>query len=147
GNAPRRRPRGQCLSGADRRRVEPAAAAAETRAGGARQRDRRGLASRRRRRLSRRRGAGLARALARQPEGARARGGRMKEQVMGTDTLARLVADLAAGSIRVVDLTQTLSPEFPQIVLPPEMGQAWPFRIEEISRFDERGPGYYWNNF
>src|SRR5262249_49843760 len=37
--------------------------------------------------------------------------------------------------------------EFPQIVLPPEMGQAWPFRIEEISRFDERGPGYYWNNF
>ena len=37
-------------------------------------------------------------------------------------TLAALVADLLAGRIRVVDLTQTLSPEFPQIVLPPEMG-------------------------
>jgi kynurenine formamidase len=63
------------------------------------------------------------------------------------ETLALLVADLAARRIRVVDLTQTLGPEFPQIVLPPEMGQAWPFRIEEISRYDDRGPGYYWNNF
>ena len=61
--------------------------------------------------------------------------------------LLQLVADLAAGRIRVVDLTQTLSPDFPQIVLPPEMGQAWPFRIEEASRYDARGPGWYWNNF
>jgi len=61
--------------------------------------------------------------------------------------LMQLVAELAAGRIRVVDLTQTLSPDFPQIVLPPEMGQAWPFRIEEASRYDERGPSWYWNNF
>ena len=27
------------------------------------------------------------------------------------------------------------------------MGQCWPFRIEEVSRYDERGPGWYWNNF
>ena len=27
------------------------------------------------------------------------------------------------------------------------MGQAWPFRIEEASRYDARGPGWYWNNF
>jgi kynurenine formamidase len=27
------------------------------------------------------------------------------------------------------------------------MGQCWPFRIEEISHYDERGPGWYWNNF
>ena len=32
-------------------------------------------------------------------------------------------------------------------MLPPEFGQAWPFRIEEISRYDERGPAWYWNNF
>ena len=51
------------------------------------------------------------------------------------------------GKVRVVDLTQTLSPEFPGISLPPEMGQAWPFRIEEVSRYDERGPAWYWNNF
>jgi kynurenine formamidase len=61
--------------------------------------------------------------------------------------LVKLVADLAAGKIRVVDLTHTLSPEFPHISLPPEMGQAWPFRIEEIARYDERGPAWYWNNF
>jgi kynurenine formamidase len=61
--------------------------------------------------------------------------------------LEKFVTDLAAGRIRVVDLTQTLSPEFPQISLPPELGQAWPFRIEEVSRYDERGPAWYWNNF
>ena len=61
--------------------------------------------------------------------------------------LNSFIRELSAGKIRVVDLTQTLSPEFPQISLPPEMGQAWPFRIEEVSRYDERGPAWYWNNF
>jgi kynurenine formamidase len=54
---------------------------------------------------------------------------------------------VASGAIKVVDLTQTLTQEFPTIVLPPEFGQAAPFRIEEISRYDERGPAWYWNNF
>jgi kynurenine formamidase len=53
---------------------------------------------------------------------------------------------LASGRVRLVDLTQTLSPDFSPIVLPPEMGQCRPFRMEEISRYDERGPGWYWNN-
>jgi kynurenine formamidase len=66
---------------------------------------------------------------------------------MSDTVLSRLLAELAGGRIRIVDLTQTLSPDFPQIVLPPEMGQAWPFRIEEASRYDARGPGWYWNNF
>jgi kynurenine formamidase len=61
--------------------------------------------------------------------------------------LSQLASAIGAGKIRVVDLTQTLSPEFPHISLPPEMGQAWPFRIEEVSRYDERGPAWYWNNF
>ena len=61
--------------------------------------------------------------------------------------LTQLAAALQGGGIEVVDLTQTLSPDFPQIALPPEMGQCWPFRIEEVSRYDERGPGWYWNNF
>jgi kynurenine formamidase len=64
-----------------------------------------------------------------------------------TQLLTALAGALAGGGIRVVDLTQTLTPEFPQIALPPEMGQCWPFRIEEVSRYDERGPGWYWNNF
>src|ERR1700726_2008644 len=66
---------------------------------------------------------------------------------MAANSLTTLAADLLSGRIRVVDLTQTLSPEFPQIALPPEFGQCWPFRIEEISRYDDRGPAWYWNNF
>jgi kynurenine formamidase len=62
-------------------------------------------------------------------------------------TLTQLVVDMAAGRIKMVDLTHTLSPDFPQIVLPPEMGQCWPFRVEEVSHYDDRGPGWYWNNF
>lgn len=61
--------------------------------------------------------------------------------------LAEFATALISGRIRVVDLTQSLTPEFPQIALPPEMGQCWPFRVEEISHYDDRGPGWYWNNF
>ena len=60
--------------------------------------------------------------------------------------LAELSAALAVGGVRVVDLSQTLSPRFPQIVLPPEFDQCAPFRVSEISRYDERGPAWYWNN-
>lgn len=63
------------------------------------------------------------------------------------NALLSLASALSGGEIQIVDLTQTLAPEFPAIVLPPEMGQCWPFRMEEVSRYDERGPGWYWNNF
>lgn len=64
-----------------------------------------------------------------------------------SNTLASFAAELAAGTIRVVDLTQTLSPEFPALVLPPQFGQVWAFKMERISHYDEAGPGWYWNNF
>ena len=38
---------------------------------------------------------------------------------MSEPVLSQLIAGLAGGRIRIVDLTQTLSPDFPQIVLPP----------------------------
>ena len=38
---------------------------------------------------------------------------------MTSPTLPHLVSDIIAGRIRVVDLTHTLTPEFPPIVLPP----------------------------
>jgi kynurenine formamidase len=62
------------------------------------------------------------------------------------DLGALLRAGVASRGVSLVDLTQTLSPEFPPIVLPPEMGQSRPVRIEEISRYDDRGPAWYWNN-
>jgi len=42
----------------------------------------------------------------------------------GTEILAALAGALAGGQIKVIDLTQTLTPEFPQIALPPEFGPA-----------------------
>ncbi len=64
-----------------------------------------------------------------------------------TSSLADFAADLVSGRITVIDLTQTLSADFPTIALPPEFGQCAPFRLEEISRYDARGPAWYWNNF
>lgn len=60
--------------------------------------------------------------------------------------LARLATAIASGEVRVVDLTHPLTPDFPVIVLPPEFGQCQPFRMEEVSRYDGRGPAWYWNN-
>ena len=61
--------------------------------------------------------------------------------------LTSLLNGITGGNISVVDLTMTLDRKVPTIVLPPELGQSWPFRMEEISRYDARGPASYWNNF
>lgn len=60
--------------------------------------------------------------------------------------LTGLVDGLASGGIRIVDLTNTLSSDFPVIVLPAEFGQCEPFRMETVSRYDDNGPAWYWNN-
>jgi kynurenine formamidase len=61
--------------------------------------------------------------------------------------LSELIAALSAGDIEVVDLTTPLSHETPILQLPPELGQTARFELEEISRYDSRGPAWYWNNF
>jgi kynurenine formamidase len=66
---------------------------------------------------------------------------------VSTDTLTTLVGDLLNGRVRVVDLTQTLATEFPTLELPPQFGQCAPLKIEQVSKYDESGPGWYWNNF
>ncbi|MEX0283954.1 MAG: cyclase family protein [Paracoccaceae bacterium] len=65
---------------------------------------------------------------------------------MSRSVLTELAGALASGRVRVVDLTNTLSPDFPVIVLPPEFGQCAPFRVEKVSEYDANGPGWYWNN-
>ena len=64
-----------------------------------------------------------------------------------TNALQALAGALTSGGIETVDLTHTLDPDFPVIVLPPEFGQCARFRVEEVSRYDERGPAWYWRNF
>ena len=60
--------------------------------------------------------------------------------------LAALLSGLRSGSIEVVDLTAPLSSSTPVIQLPPPFGQTQTFELEEISRYDDRGPAWYWNN-
>ena len=62
-------------------------------------------------------------------------------------TLTALIDGLASGALAVIDLTAPLSADTPIIQLPPEFGQTDRFALEEISRYDERGPAWYWNNF
>lgn len=65
---------------------------------------------------------------------------------MPASLLDNLAAGLAGGGVSIVDLTLTLSPDFPTIVMPPEFGQSAPVRIERISAYDAAGPSWYWNN-
>jgi len=61
--------------------------------------------------------------------------------------LSGFVTALSSGAIEIVDLTAPLSRETPILELPPEFGQTQRFELEEISRYDDRGPAWYWNNF
>jgi kynurenine formamidase len=61
--------------------------------------------------------------------------------------LSALAAALDSGAVEVVDLTAPLSGDTPVLVLPEEFGQTARFTLEEISRYDARGPAWYWNNF
>ena len=61
--------------------------------------------------------------------------------------LSMLVAGLASGSVEVVDLTAPLSTDTPLLELPEQFGQTARFELELISRYDDAGPAWYWNNF
>jgi kynurenine formamidase len=58
------------------------------------------------------------------------------------DTLA---AELLAGRVKVVDLTQPLGPDTPVIGLPPMFAPSPGVSVDVISKYDDRGPAWYWN--
>jgi kynurenine formamidase len=60
--------------------------------------------------------------------------------------LSSLAEALATGRIEVVDLTAPLSSTTPVIQLPPQFAQTAPFELTELSRYDDRGPAWYWND-
>jgi kynurenine formamidase len=66
---------------------------------------------------------------------------------MSSTLLEQFASAIATGTIRTIDLTQTLSEDTPLLVLPPEFGQTAGFSRQEISRYDDRGVAWYWNNF
>ncbi|HEY6212297.1 MAG TPA: cyclase family protein [Vicinamibacterales bacterium] len=60
-------------------------------------------------------------------------------------TLTALVDDLRSGRLVVVDLTQPLGPETPVIGLPPMFAPSPGVTIDVISKYDDKGPAWYWN--
>jgi kynurenine formamidase len=63
------------------------------------------------------------------------------------EALASLIGGLADGSIEVVDLTQPLSEQTPLIQLPEPFVNTPGWKLRELSRYDDRGPAWYWNAF
>jgi kynurenine formamidase len=61
--------------------------------------------------------------------------------------LTELLDELNTGLLRIVDLTQPLSSQTPLLPLPSQWNNTPAFKIWELSRYDERGPAWYWNAF
>jgi isatin hydrolase len=59
--------------------------------------------------------------------------------------LTQLIEELNAGRLKVIDLSAPLGPETPVIDLPPMFAPSPGVTLTEISRYDSRGPGWYWN--
>lgn len=62
-----------------------------------------------------------------------------------SNVLMQVVAELRAGKLKVVDLTQPLGPDTPVIDLPAMFASSPGCSIETISRYDDKGPAWYWN--
>src|ERR1700758_1437574 len=60
--------------------------------------------------------------------------------------LEQLISAIKSEAVEVVDLTAKLESSTPVIQLPPPFANTIPFSLHEISRYDERGPAWYWND-
>jgi kynurenine formamidase len=60
--------------------------------------------------------------------------------------LDQLVAALRSSAVEIVDLTARLEATTPVIQLPEPFANTISFSLQEISRYDARGPAWYWNN-
>src|SRR5580658_3393215 len=60
--------------------------------------------------------------------------------------LSALTEALASATVEVIDLTAPLSSSTPVLKLPEPFGNTVTFALHEISRYDDRGPAWYWND-
>jgi kynurenine formamidase len=60
--------------------------------------------------------------------------------------LSALAEAIRSATVDVVDLTAPLSSSTPILKLPEPFGNTVPFTLHEISRYDDRGPAWYWND-
>src|SRR6476661_2637498 len=59
--------------------------------------------------------------------------------------LTQLLAALDSGQLKKIDLTSPLGADTPVIDLPPMFAPSPGLTLTEISRYDSRGPAWYWN--
>jgi kynurenine formamidase len=57
-----------------------------------------------------------------------------------------LLSALNSARLEIVDLTAPLRSTTPVLQLPEPFSNTANFRLEEISRYDDRGPAWYWND-
>jgi kynurenine formamidase len=62
------------------------------------------------------------------------------------NALDDLLAGLATGAVDIIDLTSPLTASTPVLQLPPPFANTQGFSLTEISRYDDRGPAWYWND-
>jgi kynurenine formamidase len=60
--------------------------------------------------------------------------------------LTSLVESIRGGAVEVIDLTAPLTETTPILMLPEPFGNTSRFSLREISRYDDRGPAWYWND-
>jgi kynurenine formamidase len=60
--------------------------------------------------------------------------------------LSALAEAIRSATVDVIDLTAPLSSSTPVLKLPEPFGNTVSFTLHEISRYDERGPAWYWND-
>jgi hypothetical protein len=60
--------------------------------------------------------------------------------------LSAVLDAVRSGAVEIVDLTTPLQESTPILRLPEPFGNTSTFRLEEISRYDDRGPAWYWND-
>jgi kynurenine formamidase len=64
---------------------------------------------------------------------------------MSNSVLTQLIEELNSGHLSIVDLTTLLGPDTPVIDLPPIFAPSPGLTLTEVSRYDSRGPAWYWN--
>ena len=60
--------------------------------------------------------------------------------------LSAFAEAMLSGGVEVVDLTTPLQESTPILELPEPFANTSRFRLEELSRYDDRGPAWYWND-
>ncbi|MPZ85969.1 MAG: cyclase family protein [Actinophytocola sp.] len=60
--------------------------------------------------------------------------------------LQDLLDAIATSRVEIVDLTAPLSSDTPILQLPEPFSNTIHFQLEQISRYDDAGPNWYWNN-